>query len=57
MKNIAIFVSGGGSNFKSIHHHIQLGEIAGRIVLTVSILPASGLIIYSAPVSKTIHLS
>ena len=47
MKNIAIFVSGGGSNFKSIHHHIQLGEIAGRIVLTESNNADSGSIKYA----------
>ena len=36
MKNIAIFVSGGGSNFKAIHYKIQKGEIPGEIVLVVS---------------------
>ena len=33
MKNIAVFVSGGGSNFKAIHHQIQKREIPGEIVL------------------------
>jgi len=47
MKNIAIFASGGGSNFKSIHRHIQLGNIPGRIVLTVSNNSDSGAIEYA----------
>ena len=47
MKNIAIFSSGGGSNFKSIHRHIQSGEIPGNILLTVSNNPNSGAIAYS----------
>ena len=48
MKNIAIFASGGGSNFKSIHHHVQSGEIPGRIVLTVSNNSNSGAIKYAS---------
>ena len=47
MKNIAVFASGGGSNFKSIHHFVQSGEIPGCIVLTVSNNPDSGAIIYA----------
>ena len=47
MKNIAVFASGGGSNFKSIHRHIQIGEIPGNIVLTVSNNPDSGAIEYA----------
>mgnify|MGYP001468389354 CR=1 FL=1 len=47
MKNIAIFASGGGSNFKSIHHYIQSGEIDGSIVLTVSNNAESGAIKYA----------
>ena len=47
MKNIAIFASGGGSNFKSIHHYVQLGEIPGQIVLTVSNNIDSGAIEYA----------
>ena len=47
MKNIAVFASGGGSNFKSLHRHVQSGEIPGRIVLTVSNNPNSGAIEYA----------
>ena len=47
MKNIAVFASGGGSNFKSLHRHVQSGEIPGRIVLTVSNNPNSGAITYA----------
>ena len=47
MKNIAVFASGGGSNFKSIHQHVQLGEILGQIVLTVSNNIDSGAIEYA----------
>jgi len=36
MKNIAVFSSGRGSNFKSIHRHIQAGEIPGLIILLIS---------------------
>ena len=44
MKKIAIFASGGGSNFKAIHHQIQKGEIPGGIVLVVSNNPNCGAI-------------
>ena len=47
MKNIAVFASGGGSNFKSLYRHVQSGEIPGRIVLTVSNKPNSGAIEYA----------
>ena len=47
MKNIAIFASGGGSNFKSIHRLVQTGEIPGRIILTVSNNPNSGAVEYA----------
>jgi len=47
MKNIAVFASGGGSNFKSLHRHVLSGEIPGRIVLTVSNNPNSGAIEYA----------
>jgi len=36
MKNIAVFVSGGGSNFRAIHNQILSGNIPGEIVLVVS---------------------
>ena len=47
MKNIAVFASGGGSNFKSLHRHVKSGEIPGCIVLTVSNNPNSGAIEYA----------
>ena len=36
MKKIAIFASGGGSNFREIYNQIQKGDIPARIVLVVS---------------------
>ena len=36
MKNIAIFVSGGGSNFKAIFKNITQGNILAKICLVVS---------------------
>ena len=47
MKNIVIFASGDGSNFKSIHCHVQSGNIPGQIVLTISNNPDSGAIEYA----------
>ena len=47
MKNIAIFASGGGSNFKSIHRFVQSGEIPAHIVLTISNTSDSGAIEYA----------
>ena len=47
MKNIAVFASGGGSNFKSLHRHVKSGEIPGRIVLSISNNPDSGAIKYT----------
>ena len=47
MKNIAVFASGGGSNFKSLHRHVKSGEIPGRIVLSISNNPDSGAIKYA----------
>ena len=47
MKNLAIFASGEGSNFQSIHHHILSGEILGCIVLAVSNNLNSGAIKYA----------
>lgn len=44
MKKIAVFVSGGGSNFKAIHHQIQKREIPGEIVLVISNNPNCGAI-------------
>ena len=47
MKNIAVFASGKGSNFRSIHRLVQSGEIPGHMVLTVSNNPNSGAIDYA----------
>ena len=47
MKNIAVFASGGGSNFKAIHNHILSGNIPGEIVLVVSNTPNCGAITYA----------
>ena len=44
MKKIAVFVSGGGSNFKSIHHQIIQGNILGKIVMVFSNNPSCGAI-------------
>ena len=35
-KNIAVFASGTGSNFTSIHKAIQSGDINGKIILLIS---------------------
>ena len=47
MKKIAVFVSGGGSNFKAIHHQIKQGKIPGEIVLVISNNPNCGAIEYA----------
>ena len=47
MKNIVIFASGGGSNFKSIHRNIKLEKIFGQIILLVSNNFNSGAIKYA----------
>ena len=47
MKNIAVFASGDGSNFKSLYRHVQSGYIPGCIVLTVSNNQNSGAIKYA----------
>ena len=47
MKNIVIFASGGGSNFKSIHRNIKSEKIFGQIVLLVSNNFNSGAIKYA----------
>ena len=44
MKKIAVFVSGGGSNFKAIHHQIIRGNILGKIVMVFSNNPNCGAI-------------
>ena len=47
MKRIAIFASGGGSNFRAIYYHIQKGNIPGEIVLVVSNNPQCGAIFFA----------
>ena len=44
MKKIAVFVSGGGSNFMAIHRQIKQGKIPGEIVLVISNNPNCGAI-------------
>ncbi|MQY63188.1 MAG: phosphoribosylglycinamide formyltransferase, partial [Calditrichaeota bacterium] len=39
MKELAIFVSGRGSNFRAIHGATKSGEIAGRVALVVTDKP------------------
>ena len=48
MKNIAIFVSGRGSNFRKIYNQIQKGDIPAKIVLVVSNNPQCGSIIFAS---------
>ena len=42
MKKIAIFASGGGSNFKAIFDKVKTGFIPAKIVLLVSNFDNSG---------------
>ena len=44
MKKIAVFVSGGGSNFIAIHRQIIQGNILGKIVIVFSNNPNCGAI-------------
>ncbi len=39
MTNLALFVSGGGSNFRAIHDSSLAGRIAGRVALVVTDKP------------------
>ena len=48
MKKIAIFASGGGSNFREIYDQIQKGNIQAKIVLVVSNNPQCGAIIFAS---------
>ncbi|XP_058212376.1 phosphoribosylglycinamide formyltransferase, chloroplastic isoform X2 [Rhododendron vialii] len=41
-KNLAVFVSGGGSNFRSIHEAIVEGSVEGEIVVLVTNKPGCG---------------
>lgn len=36
LKNLAVFVSGSGSNFRKIHHSCTEGRIKGRCVIVVT---------------------
>ena len=47
MKEIAVFASGGGSNFKSIQENIESGNISARIKLLVSNNVNSGAVKYA----------
>ena len=44
MKKIAVFVSGGGSNFRAIHRQTIQGNILGKIVMVFSNNPNCGAI-------------
>ncbi|KAI3429267.1 hypothetical protein D9Q98_005364 [Chlorella vulgaris] len=41
-KRLAVFVSGGGSNFRAIHAAVQQGAIAGTVAVVVSNAPGCG---------------
>ncbi len=41
LKRIAVFVSGGGSNFQAILDQIRAGRIAGEVVLVISDKPSA----------------
>ena len=56
MKKIAVFVSGGGSNFKAIQHQIIKGEIPGDIVLVISNNPNCGAIKFAEENSIPIYI-
>ena len=47
MKKIAVFASGGGSNFKSIQKNIELGNIRAQIKLLISNNVSSGALKYA----------
>ena len=47
MKKIAIFASGGGSNFKAIQRHIESGDICANIELLISNNSNSGAVEYA----------
>ncbi|PNW76023.1 hypothetical protein CHLRE_12g550700v5 [Chlamydomonas reinhardtii] len=44
---LAVFVSGGGSNFKAIHAAIQDGRINGTVAVVVSDVPGCGGVTYA----------
>ena len=45
--NIVAFASGSGSNFKSIHHEIKIGQINAEIKLLVSNNPQANILSYA----------
>ncbi len=47
MKLLAVFASGGGSNFKAIHNSILAGNIEGKIGLLLSNNPNCGAVKYA----------
>ena len=47
MKKIAIFASGGGSNFQAIYEKILFGDIPAEISIVVSNNPNSNAIIFA----------
>jgi phosphoribosylglycinamide formyltransferase-1 len=47
MKRIAVFLSGRGSNFRSIHREVEKGTINGRIVAVVSDNPQAEGLVYA----------
>ena len=56
MKNIAIFSSGNGSNFQSIHRYIKRGDILGKIKLVISNNPDAGAIKYAIANNISSHI-
>jgi phosphoribosylglycinamide formyltransferase-1 len=47
MKRIAVFLSGRGSNFRSIHREVERGTISGKIVTVVSDNSHAGGLVYA----------
>ncbi|KAL4447446.1 hypothetical protein ABPG75_004665 [Micractinium tetrahymenae] len=46
-KRLAVFVSGGGSNFRAIHAAIQEGSVHGEVAVVVSNAPTCGGVAYA----------
>ena len=46
-KRLAVFVSGGGSNFKAIHQAILRGEIGAEVAVVVTNVPGCGGVAYA----------
>lgn len=45
--NIAVYISGSGSNFRAIHENIKLGYLKSKIKIVVSSNPEAGGLIYA----------